>query len=89
LLRGQLAELADIAWRVFCNHLRVETAGEQYDNEIARWERKADQSLSTFRKSLNDFESRLLEAELYASDVSRTAEDEPWTEMANSILNES
>jgi hypothetical protein len=89
MLRGQLSELADITWRTFCNLLRCETVDKQYYDEVARWERKADLSLSTYKKDLDDFESRLLDEGLYTTDVSRAAKDESWTKIANSILNES
>jgi uncharacterized phage-associated protein len=89
LLKAQFAELAEVSWRVFCNQLRCETVDDDHSEDLESWEQKAEQSLGTYRQSLDDFEERLHEQDLFEHDAGRVQEGEPWAVIAKSILNES
>ncbi|MCL9814353.1 hypothetical protein [Natranaeroarchaeum aerophilus] len=89
LLRAELTELTETTWQVFCNRLRYETASGTDAETLERWEQQANQSLATYEQSLTDFESRLLDAGIYAQNASRATENEPWAKVTKSILNES
>lgn len=86
LLKAELQELVETAWRVFSNHLQYRTADEHYAESRRQWREKARQSQTVFRQELDSFEQRLADKEFFNRDASRAEGGESWAAVAESML---